>query len=224
MSRLPLIHFEGALFHITARGNNKQLIFNQQKDFQRYLKSLGEAKKKFPFKLYSFVLMPNHIHLLIEVKKHPINKIMQAIQTGYTMYFNKKYEQTGHLFQGRYHSFLVDKDSYLIALICYINLNSVRAGLVSDPKDYPWSSHHAFLNSDHEFNKIIDRDEILNFFSPNPKKQTLIYQEYILDNMNKKWEDVLKKPEWGQIIGSEKFIKQVGSKLRKIIKSRASVK
>ena len=108
MPRLPLIHFEGALFHITARGNNKQLIFNQQKDFQRYLKNLEQAKKKFPFKLYSFVLMPNHVHLLIEVKKHPINKIMQAIQTGYTMYFNKKYERTGHLFQGPYHSFLVD--------------------------------------------------------------------------------------------------------------------
>lgn len=218
MAKYPLIHFDGALFHITARGNDKRKIFLAENDYRRYIKNLELCKKKFPFYLYSFVLMQNHIHLLVEVKKHSIDKIMQVLQTGYTMFFNKKYKHVGHLFQGRYKSFLIDKDSYLLELIRYIHLNPVRAGIVKNPIDYPWSSHKAFLDNKHEFNKIIDRDFVLANFSSDPSRQIKEYSDFISAGIGNSWEDVFPEAVWGQIIGEEKFIRSMERKLEKMIK------
>lgn len=216
MAKSPLIHFEGALFHITARGNNKRNIFkDESKDCQRYITALEKCKKKLPFQLYAFVLMPNHVHLLIEVSRHSIDKIMQVIQTAYTMYFNIKYHHTGHLFQGRYKSFLVDKETYLLALIRYIHLNPVRAGFVSNPANYRWSSHSGFLDHNHIFDKVLDKDFVLSQFSQDPDKQIGEYKKFILSGIDEKREDVFPQTVWGQIIGSDKFIHSIERKLRK---------
>lgn len=216
MSKPPLIHFPGALFHLTARGNNKREIFLAERDFRRYLDNLRRCQQKFPFKLYAFALMPNHLHLLIEVKKYPIDKIMQVIQTGYTMYFNKRHGYVGHVFQGRYQSFLVDKETYLLELLRYIHLNPVRAGIVGDPAKYPWSSHQAFLRPDSEFAKILDVGTVLLNFSQNPQRQIKEYKEFILAGEGG-WEEIFPQASWGKIIGSNKFINKVERKIRKII-------
>lgn len=216
MAKSPLIHFPGALFHITARGNDRRNIFIEDpRDFQRYIQNLEKCKKKFPFKLYAFVFMPNHLHLLVEVGDYSINKIMQVLQTAYTMYFNKKYNHVGHLFQGRYKSYLVDRESYLLELIRYIILNPVRAGIVADQSDYPWSSHRAFLDSKHEFNRIIDREAILVNFSEDPNRQTEKYKEFVGTDKGKDWEDIFPAVAWGQIIGKERFIHSIERKLRR---------
>lgn len=223
MIKHPLIHFEGALFHITARGNDKRNIFlNFPIDCRRYLQNLQKCQKKLPFILYAFVLMPNHLHLLIEVKKHSIDKIMQVLQTGYTMYFNIKYKHVGHLFQGRYKSFLIDKESYLLEVIRYIHLNPVRAGLVKNPSEYPWSSHLSIADSRHEFSRVISRRNILGFFSENPRNQVKLYKEFVLSGIGNSWKDVFPAAAWGKIIGQAKFIHAVEEKLRKkLIKSRS---
>ncbi len=220
MGKYPLIHFDGALFHITARGNDKREIFlDEARDYQRYISALEKCKKKLPFRLYAFVLMPNHLHLLIEVHKHSIDKIMQVVQTAYTMYFNKKYHHVGHLFQGRYRSFLVDKENYLLVLIRYIHLNPVRAGFVKNPVDYQWSSHHGFLDENHIFNKVLDRDFVLSQFSQDPRKQKDEYKNFILTGVEEeKWKDIFPKTTWGQIIGSDKFIHFMERKIKKLSK------
>lgn len=219
MAKYPLIHFKGALFHITARGNDKRKIFlDDPRDFDKYIRNLDLCKKKFPYKIYAFALMPNHLHLLIEVNKYSIDKIMQVLQTGYTMYFNRKYNHVGHLFQGRYKSFLVDKESYLLELVRYIHLNPVRAGIVSDPIEYKWTSHIAYLDAKHKFNKIIDRSYILANLSGNRQKQEKIYQEFILSGITLGWDELFPLPAWGQIIGKEKFVTSIERKIRKIRK------
>ncbi len=114
MARKPRIHFSGAFYHVIARGNQKQAIFLDSGDFQTYLSYLAEYKSRFPFHLYAYALMKNHLHLLWETKEVPLSKIMQILQFSYTRYSNRKYRKVGHLFQGRYRAILCDKESYLL--------------------------------------------------------------------------------------------------------------
>lgn len=141
MPRTVRILLEGACYHIINRGNQKQLIFLEKVDYERFLLILKHYKKKYKFKLFAYCLMPNHIHLIIEVNKaDELAKIMQGVTQVYTLWFNKKYKKVGHLWQGRFKSMIIQKDKYLIDCLTYIELNPIRANLVSFPKDYPWSS------------------------------------------------------------------------------------
>jgi len=132
------ISAEGFVYHITVRGNGRSDIFLEARDFRRFLKKLKEYKEKLKFFLYAYVLMPNHFHLLLEpTARGTITKIMQALTTAYAMYFNKKYTHVGHVFQGRFHSLIVEKEPYLVEVSRYIHLNPVRAGLVTKLKVRP---------------------------------------------------------------------------------------
>ena len=126
MARKPRIHFPGALYHVIARGNRRQGIFRDDKDLQRFLTYLSDVKSRFPFRLYAYGLMKNHLHLLIEVDEVPLSRIMHSLLFGYAGYFNRRYGEAGHLFQGRYKAIVCDKDAYLLELVRYIHLNPVR--------------------------------------------------------------------------------------------------
>ena len=135
MARKPRIHFPGALYHVITRGNRRQGIFLDEKDLQRFLTYLSDCKNRFPFRLYAYALMKNHLHLLIEVEENPLSRIMQSLLFGYARYFNRRYGEVGHLFQGRYKAILCDKDAYLLELVRYIHLNPVRAKIVREPEE-----------------------------------------------------------------------------------------
>ncbi len=119
MARKPRVHFPTALYHVIARGNQRQAIFLDEKDFRTYLSFLAEYKTKHSFHLYAYALMKSHLHLLMAVEETPLSKIMQILQFRYTRYFNKRYRKVGHLFQGRYKAILCDKDAYLLELVRY---------------------------------------------------------------------------------------------------------
>jgi putative transposase len=165
MARKPRIHFPGAFYHVIARGNRGQKLFIDDQDYQRYLKFLDEYKERYRFLLYAYILMPNHIHLLIEVAEAPLSRIMQPLQFRYTRNFNIKYKKWGHLFQGRYKAILCQKDSYFLELSAYIHLSAVRAGLAQDPLEYPWSSYRFYVKGREE--GFVDRDFLLAQFSGN---------------------------------------------------------
>ncbi len=144
MARKPRIQFSGALYHVIARGNRREPVFNNDADRKRYLEAIQKTRSRFHFTLYAFVLMSNHVHLLVETSGPPLSKVMQSLHTGYTQYFNLKYHKVGHLFQGRYKAVVVDKDAYLLQLIRYIHQNPLRAGMVEHLDDYFWSSHPCY--------------------------------------------------------------------------------
>jgi len=217
MPRPSLIHFPGALYHITARGNNKQDIFHNEKDFSRYFSNIKRYKKEAPFYLYAFALMPNHVHLLIEVIDSPISKIMQKLQTAYTMYINKKYQRVGHVFQGRYFHLLVDQESHLLELMRYIHLNPVRAGLAQNPRNYVWSSHNTYLGVDSKTENIIDKEKVLPYFSSDQKKSIKNYEDFVLAGLETRWEDISKEIKRDNMLGSDKFVQRVE---KRIIKNR----
>jgi putative transposase len=165
MAGKPRIHFPGALYHVITRGNRRQGIFLDEKDLQRFLTYLSDCKSKFPFHLYAYALMENHLHLLIEVEEIPLGSIMQSLLFGYTRYFNRRYGQVGHLFQGRYKAILCDKDPYLLELVRYIHLNPVRAKILKRPEEYVWTGHLSYLGKRGE--DLIDEGFVLDQLSDN---------------------------------------------------------
>jgi len=147
MPRKPRVHVQEAFYHVLARGNQKQQIFYDDEDYQIYLRLTKKYSERYNVELHGYVLMPNHVHLLVRVNSVPLARFMQGIQQTYTQIFNKRHEKVGHLFQGRYKSFYIDKDVYLLELIRYIHLNPVKAGLVRKPQNYRWSSQRNYYNT-----------------------------------------------------------------------------
>ena len=163
MARRPRIHFAGAFYHVISRGNRRQGIFRDEKDLKAFLACLSDCKTRFPFQLYAYALMKNHVHLLVEVETIPLSRIMQSFLFRYAQYFNRRHGEVGHLFEGRYKAIVCDKDTYLLELVRYIHLNPVRARVVKAPEDYVWSGHLGYLGKGEE--DLIDEGFVLGQFS-----------------------------------------------------------
>lgn len=209
MPRKPRIDLPGLIYHVISRGNNGQQIFFEESDFLKYLEYLKRAKSKYPVVLFTFVLMPNHVHLLVRRKdKVPLGKFMQALNTGYTVYFNLRYQRAGHLFQGRYKSILVEEETHFLQLLRYVHYNPVRAGLADKVDSYPYSSIHRYLSftskgSTANQDDLIDKEEVLQRFGKRPNVQARRLKEFLFSEPRRyDPERYLKK---GFILGGEEF-------------------
>ncbi|MDP3541175.1 MAG: transposase [Elusimicrobiota bacterium] len=140
MGRRPRIHYPGAIYHVLARGVNGTRIFLDDQDYRKFLEALNRIAKDAGMVIYAYCLMPNHFHLAVKVGTVPLGAIMHRILTGHAHTFNQRYDREGHLFQGRHRAYLCLDDRYFLRLIRYIQMNPVRAELVSRPEDWPWSS------------------------------------------------------------------------------------
>ena len=146
MARLPRLTIPGYPHHVIQRGNNRQAIFASAVDRQMLLHLLQENARKFGVALHAYVLMTNHFHLLATPQSaNSLPQMMQAVGRSYVRYFNDSQGRSGTLWEGRYRSTLIQTERYLLACMVYIDLNPVRAGLVVDAKDYPWSSHGHYM-------------------------------------------------------------------------------
>lgn len=146
MARLPRLTVPHYPHHIIQRGNNKQAIFGGAADYQLLLELLEENAKKHQVAIHGYVLMSNHFHLLATPETaEGIPQMMQAIGRRYVRNFNLRHARSGTLWEGRYKSTLIQAERYLLACMVYMDLNPVRAGMVVDPAEYPWSSYHHYL-------------------------------------------------------------------------------
>jgi len=146
MARLARLTLPGYPHHVIQRGNNRQPIFSSTADFENLLELLHENARKFDVAIHAYVLMGNHFHLLATPKtENGLPQMMQAVGRRYVRYFNDAQKRTGTLWEGRYKSTLVQTDRYLLACMVYIDLNPVRAGMVTQAQDYPWSSHGHYM-------------------------------------------------------------------------------
>lgn len=144
MPRKPRFNLIGIPQHVIQRGNNREPCFLAEEDYRRYLDDLGKAAERFGCHIHAYILMTNHVHLLMTpMRDYAISQMMQALGRRYVRYINHAYERTGTLWEGRYKSSLVDSDRYLLTCMRYIELNPVRAGMVSHPGGYKWSSYSA---------------------------------------------------------------------------------
>lgn len=165
--------YPGAIYHAVVRGNHKEDIFMNREDYLQYLRYLGEIQEKYPFNLYSYCLMGNHIHLQIATIENEIWNIMNGINWRYSRYFNRKYDKVGHLFQDRYYSEIIETESYLLQTSKYIHLNPVKACIVDKPIQYPWSSYGIFMGV--RKSSLVNEKNILMYFEDSRE----LYKEYV---------------------------------------------
>lgn len=166
-------------YHIICRGNNKLPIFRCPEDYQRYLFLLLKAKYAYGFLMYHYVLMPNHVHLLIKPEHGKFSSCMHLIQTNYAKYFCKKYDFVGHVWQNRFKSISIETDSYLIACGSYIEMNPVRAGIVSQPDEWRWSSCGFYMRG--EMNLLLNADPLYESLGKHEEERRIAYRHLLLN-------------------------------------------
>lgn len=149
MTRPLRIEYPGAVYHVTSRGDRREPIVLDDTDRHLFVGTLGTALVRFGAQLWAYCLMGNHYHLVLHTPAGNLSRLMRQINGVYTQAFNRRHRLAGHLFQGRFKAILVDRDSYLLEVCRYVDLNPVRAGLTQHPQDYPWSSYCALAGLAH---------------------------------------------------------------------------
>lgn len=152
---------ESGIYHVILRGINRQQIFEDKDDSNKFIEILKKCKTLSEFKLFAYCLMGNHIHLLIKEEKEPTEKIFKRICSRYVYWYNVKYQRVGHLFQDRFKSEPVENDSYFLTVIRYIHQNPVKAGLCKNIKDYKYSSYAEYISN----SQIVDTDFVFDMIS-----------------------------------------------------------
>ncbi len=182
--------YDGAVCHIIQRGNNRQKVFREEEDYKKFLSLIKEYKDKFAFELYNYCLIPNHLHLLMKIiKKDDMAKLMQGVLQSFRFYYRRKYKYTGYLYQGRYKSKLIEKDSYLLECARYIERNPLRAKIVEDLSSYKWSSYNFYANG--HINDIITENPAYAALGDNVEDRQKAYREYVLTS--RAYEDIIDK-------------------------------
>ena len=222
MARLPRLTLPDYPHHVIQRGNNRQAIFNGSDDYLYFLELLHENARKFEVAIHAYVLMANHFHLLATPQTDTgLPQLMQSVGRSYVRYFNDLQGRTGTLWEGRYRSTLIQTDQYLLTCMAYIDLNPVRAGMVSDPKDYPWSSHGHYvgLRSD----KFITPHPLFWSLANTPFGREAAYAEMVHAGITPESQAALIKATLsGWVLGEEAFVADLQKQTtRRIQKSKA---
>lgn len=162
------------------------MVFNDDEDYCFYLKTLQQYRTKYEFKLYHYVLMSNHVHLVLQpsVDGGFLYEIMKGINLTYAYHYKKKNEHVGHFWQDRYKSIIVSEDEYLLACGSYVELNPVRAAMVKDPKDYPWSSYSFYAYG--EENIPLDKHPVYCNFGRNEEERRRGYRQFVKGMLKEK--------------------------------------
>jgi putative transposase len=214
MSRPLRVEYPGAVYHITCRGNERRAIFRDNQDRESFLDILAQSKKIYSIRLIAYVLMDNHFHLLIETPLGNLGEFMRRFNITYTSYFNRTHNRVGHLYQGRYKSILVDKESYLSELSRYIHLNPVQTKeLTNRPLEekwnyllnYFWSSLKGYLSNKNK-EPFLDYSLVLADFGGDTDRGRRAYQKRVKEDLRGKFE--IKEKVIGQaVLGGDHFIK-----------------
>lgn len=157
---------ESGIYHIILRGHNRQIIFEDDDDKEKFLQTLKRYKEISNYKIYGYCLMENHIHILLHEQEENLDLIMRRIGASYVYWYNFKYKRCGHLFQDRYKSEAVETDRYFLTVLRYIHNNPKKAGLVKDNSGYKWSSYNDYMNN----SGITDKEFALEIISNDNRK------------------------------------------------------
>ena len=147
MARPLRIQFHDAYYHVTSRGDRREAIFEDDLDRVSFLKIVGRTFERLHVHALAYCLMDNHYHLVLCTPRANLAAAMRQINSSYTQAYNRRHEKIGHLFQGRYKSILIEEDAYLMEVCRYVDLNPIRAGIIADPKAWPWSSYSCHIGA-----------------------------------------------------------------------------
>jgi REP element-mobilizing transposase RayT len=212
MARPLRLEFAGALYHVTARGNERRSIFlgDTGGDRRAFLDLLGATCERFNWLVHAYCLMTNHYHLLVETPDANLSKGMRQLNGVFTQYVNRTHTRIGHLFQGRFKAILVERESYLLELSRYVVLNPVRARMVAAPGEWPWSSYRAMIGEE-PAPEWLETDAVLRAFSEERRTAVAGYRRFVAEGIGaaSPWQ-ALK----GQIyLGSEPFVERMQAQI-----------
>lgn len=222
MARQPRLSIAGYPHHIIQRGNNRQVIFHTDEDRMAYLAWLAEYAKQFDIAIHAFVLMDNHTHLLVTPSTEAgLSGLMQALGRRYTQSYNYFHKHTGTVWEGRYKSTVVQSDRYLLACMAYIDLNPVRAGLVTDAADYAWSTHRHYIGMQNQ--PLVTAHPLVWTLGNTPFSREKAYLELVKAGLSQeKRQQITDSAFKGWALGDEGFIEQAqGFTQRRVLKQTA---
>lgn len=206
MSRPLRLELAGGLYHVTSRGDRREDIYLGDADRLAWLDLFGQVCARFNWVCHAWCQMTNHYHIVVETVEGNLSRGMRQFNGVYTQYVNRIHGRVGHVFQGRYKGIMVERDAYLLELARYVVLNPVRAGMVADAADWPWSSHAAMAGTQ-SAPEWLNRDWILGQFAGRRDQAIPLYLDFVRAGMGLPaiWGDLR-----GQVfLGSEPFVKQL---------------
>jgi putative transposase len=178
MTRPLRLEFPGALYHVTSRGDRKGAIYLDNIDRLAWLDLLATVCARFNFVIHAYCQMTNHYHLVVETIDGDLARGLRQLNGAYSQLFNRRHQLVGHVFQGRYKAILVQRESYLLELARYVVLNPVRAGIVTTPQAWPWSSHRYLMRLQHKPDWL-ETDWLLSHFGPDPNTARNAYAGFV---------------------------------------------
>lgn len=222
MARPLRIEFAGAVYHVTARGNERKPIYRCDADRHRFLATLADIVEQFRILLHAYVLMNNHYHLLIETLEANLSRAIRELNGTYAQSFNRSHRRVGHLLQGRYKAPLVQRDAYLLELSRYIHLNPVRAGMVPEAQDYVWSSARAYVGRC-AVPDFLTVAEVLGHFDARPRRARRQYAEFLRDAAAKQQPSPLQKVVGQTLLGEPSWVEVMQERIGECIAARRLV-
>lgn len=216
MARQPRFVLPGQPQHVIQRGNNRQDIFRSESDYSHYLEKLDHAANRYQCEIHAYVLMTNHVHLLVTPQQEVgISQMMQSLGRNYVQYFNYHYKRTGTLWEGRYKASLIDSDQYLLTCMRYIELNPVRAkNMAAHPSKYRWSSY-AFNATGAENSSLTPHLEYTHLGTTDIERQMAyraLFKAQIPDQSLKEIRDSINRCN---TLGSESFIRKIAKQINR---------
>jgi len=208
MGRAWRIEYEGGLYHVLSRGNERNDIFRDDRDRLKFLDVMGDMADQYHIDIFAYTLMNNHYHILLRTNDANLSKGMQWLALTYTRRFNNRYFRSGHLFQGRFKSLIVENDAYLLRLSCYIHRNPLRAGMITRLAEYPWSSYKAYAYGRKAPDWLLTEPILSQLDAKDKHKAYREKAQQYADEEMKLWEDF----RHGMIIGTKAFVDKLRSK------------
>ena len=206
MARPLRIEYNGALYHVTSRGNERKLVFKDDTDRNIFLDTLHKVTQRYNWLCHAYCLMNNHYHLVIETSDGNLSKGMRQLNGVYTQTFNKRHKRVGHIFQGRYKAILIQKESHLLEVCRYVVLNPVRAKTVTGAKEWRWSSYRATCGIDKP-HPCLTTDWILGQFAKQKRTAEKKYKEFVEAGIGEK--GIWKSVKGQSILGSDEFVEKL---------------
>ena len=233
MARALRLQFEGATHHLTARGNRREVIFADDEDRSRFLEILARSLPRFGVEMHSYVLLPNHFHLLVGTPRGNLSRWMHWVMVSYSVGFNWRHGKVGHLFQGRYKSLLVEEGSYLLEVSRYLHLNPVRGEVLGrgNPKErrarlraYPWSSYRGYARLARQA-EFVSEELVLGELAGGASREAkLRYRRFVEEGLVREIENPAASAQWQAVLGSEGFLQRVADKMQPQREKRREIK
>jgi len=199
--------YPDTFYHVLSRGNERRKIFRDPEDYEKFKETIGRMSARYQVEVHAYVLMSNHYHLLIQTRNANLSRAIQWLGLTYSVWFNRRHKRSGHLFQGRFKSFVIENDRYFTSMCLYIHRNPIRARMVKSLLDYPWSSYHGYVQAKKK-EEWLTTSLVLGMYGGSRRRFIDAQRSYAGEEKT-----LLSELRYGLFLGSDDFVNKFKKKL-----------